>query len=115
MIDENIDSNIAIIGMDCQIPGATNISQFWHNLRNGIESISDFSKEELIESKVPLDKINNPKYVARRGIVNGVDKFDAGVFYLKSLFAKFSDLIRKSTPILLSNTNIHRHRWMNLS
>ena len=80
MIDENIDSNIAIIGMDCQIPGATNISQFWHNLRNGIESISDFSKEELIESKVPLDKINNPKYVARRGIVNGVDKFDAGFF-----------------------------------
>jgi phthiocerol/phenolphthiocerol synthesis type-I polyketide synthase E len=30
--------DIAIIGMACRVPGAKNIDEFWHNLRNGVES-----------------------------------------------------------------------------
>jgi acyl transferase domain-containing protein/acyl carrier protein len=80
MTEDNLDGYIAIIGMDCQIPGASNVYEFWDNLKNEVESITEFSKDELLESQVPLSKINNPKYVPRRGIVNGVEKFDAGFF-----------------------------------
>jgi polyketide synthase PksN len=31
--------DIAIIGMAGRFPGARNIKEFWHNLRNGVESI----------------------------------------------------------------------------
>lgn len=79
-MNEEIQNQIAIIGMDCRIPGASNVNEFWNNLRNEIESITEFSKEELLESGVPLKKINDPKYVPRRGIVNGVDLFDADFF-----------------------------------
>ncbi len=72
--------DIAIIGMACRIPGASDINEFWNNLINGVESITEFSKEELLASGEPAGKINNPKYVPRRGIVNGADKFDAAFF-----------------------------------
>ncbi len=34
------DRDIAIIGMSCRFPGASNIEKFWHNLSRGIESIA---------------------------------------------------------------------------
>jgi acyl transferase domain-containing protein/NADP-dependent 3-hydroxy acid dehydrogenase YdfG/acyl carrier protein len=77
---EDISFNIAIIGMDCRIPGAGSTEEFWSNLVNGVESITDFTKEELLESGESLKDINNHRYVPRRGIINGVDKFDASFF-----------------------------------
>ncbi len=77
---EDVSFDIAIIGMDCRIPGAGNTKEFWNNLINGVESITEFTKDELLESGVSLKDINNPKYVPRRGIVNGIDRFDASFF-----------------------------------
>jgi len=77
---EDVSFDIAIIGMDCRIPGAGNTKEFWNNLVNGVESITEFTKEELLESGESLKDINNPKYVPRRCIVNGIDKFDASFF-----------------------------------
>ncbi len=80
MKEENVEDFIAIIGMDCQIPGASNVNEFWTNLKNEVQSLTDFTKDELLESGVPLKELNDPKYVPRRGIVKGVEKFDAGFF-----------------------------------
>ena len=80
MKEDNFAGYIAIIGMDCQIPGASNVNEFWDNLKNETESITDFTKDELLESGVHHKKINDPKYVRKRGIVNGVENFDAGFF-----------------------------------
>ncbi|MDR0927074.1 MAG: acyltransferase domain-containing protein [Ignavibacteria bacterium] len=71
---------IAIIGMDCRVPGATNISEFWDNLMNGKDSIVDFTKEELLASGETIQKINSPNYVARGGTIEGLDEFDASFF-----------------------------------
>ena len=38
---------IAIIGMAGRFPGAKNVDEFWQNLRDGVESISFFTEEEL--------------------------------------------------------------------
>jgi len=40
---------IAVIGMGCRFPGASSPDAFWKNLRNGVESITFFTAEELKE------------------------------------------------------------------
>ena len=44
----NNDLDIAVIGMACRFPGAQNISEYWENLSNGVESIKLFTDQELI-------------------------------------------------------------------
>src|SRR6266566_2898448 len=44
--------DIAIIGMSGRFPGASCLSQFWHNLRSGVESITFFSDDELLAAGV---------------------------------------------------------------
>ncbi|WP_431809047.1 beta-ketoacyl synthase N-terminal-like domain-containing protein [Brevibacillus agri] len=36
---------VAIIGMSGAFPGAKNLEQFFHNVKNGVESISFFQKK----------------------------------------------------------------------
>ncbi len=38
---------IAIIGVASRFPGANNVNEFWHNLRDGVESISVREQEEI--------------------------------------------------------------------
>lgn len=72
--------SIAIVGMDCRVPGATNVFDFWDNLKESKDSIRNFTKEELLASGEALKDIESPHYVARRGIVDGADMFDAAFF-----------------------------------
>ncbi|MFA6010978.1 MAG: amino acid adenylation domain-containing protein [Desulfobacteraceae bacterium] len=76
----NRSADVAIIGMAGRFPGADDISLFWRNIVNGIESITDFSDEELLKSGVPEYLIKNPKYVKRSPVLNNSDCFDAGFF-----------------------------------
>ncbi|GCE15701.1 type I polyketide synthase [Tengunoibacter tsumagoiensis] len=70
---------IAIVGMAGRFPGAKNLEEFWHNLCEGIESISFFSDEELLEYLSPA-MVNRPGYVRARGILDDVEGFDATFF-----------------------------------
>jgi len=40
--------SIAVVGMAGRFPGARNLTEFWRNLRDGIESISVLGDEQLI-------------------------------------------------------------------
>ncbi len=71
---------IAVVGMSGRFPGAKNIDEFWENLKNGVESISFFSDEELIENGVDPELLKNPNYVKAKGILEDVEYFDADVF-----------------------------------
>ncbi len=51
----NNELEIAIVGMAGRFPGAKNVTEFWHNLQNGIESIYFYSREELAELGVERD------------------------------------------------------------
>lgn len=81
---------IAIIGMAGRFPGANNISEFWSNLCQGVESIT-FFKDEEIDRSVSPKSINHPNYVKARGILKGADKFDAGFFGINKLEAEIMD------------------------
>ncbi len=81
---ENGDSShglaIAIIGMSGRFSGAKNIEEFWQNLRDGVESISFFSDEELVLSGIKRELIDNPNYVKAYGFLPNSDLFDASFF-----------------------------------
>lgn len=76
-ISSSLD-HIAVIGMACRFPGARNVREFWENLRQGIESITFFSEEELagIDPDLRLD----PHYVPARAVIDDAALFDAGFF-----------------------------------
>lgn len=72
--------DVAIIGIAGRFPGANDSTTFWRNLRDGVESISVLSTQDLKESGVPEVLLNDPQYVRSRAIMEGIDLFDAGFF-----------------------------------
>jgi acyl transferase domain-containing protein len=54
---------IAIIGMAGQFPGAKGIEQFWQNLCEGVESISNFTDQTLISAGIDPAVLNDPNYI----------------------------------------------------
>ncbi|MCC6606151.1 MAG: SDR family NAD(P)-dependent oxidoreductase [Anaerolineae bacterium] len=77
-LPENHD--IAIIGMSCRFPGAPDIETFWQNLREGVESITFFSDDELKELGVPDAHLNAPNFVKASPVLENIDQFDASFF-----------------------------------
>ncbi|MFJ9213860.1 amino acid adenylation domain-containing protein [Streptomyces sp. NPDC102264] len=85
------DDAVAIVGMACRLPGAPDVDTFWYNLRNGVESITYFTDEELIAAGVPREDLTHPDYVRARAVVEGADLFDAGFFDYSPAEAKSMD------------------------
>jgi acyl transferase domain-containing protein len=78
---ENFDgSEIAIIGMAGRFPGAQNLDAFWNNLRNGVESITLFTDEQLLASGVDPEALHQPNYVKARPVLNDIELFDTAFF-----------------------------------
>jgi amino acid adenylation domain-containing protein len=71
---------VAVIGMAGRFPGAASVDAFWRNLREGVESVTFFSDEELLAAGVDAALVADPNYVKARAILDGVDLFDAGFF-----------------------------------
>jgi acyl transferase domain-containing protein/surfactin synthase thioesterase subunit/acyl carrier protein len=82
---------IAIIGMACRFPGAKRIAAFWENLCRGIESITQFSREELLREGVDATLLDDPRYVRASPILEGFDLFDAAFFGYSAREAQFMD------------------------
>ncbi|MCP4151423.1 MAG: hypothetical protein GY757_27005, partial [bacterium] len=45
--EEPTGLEIAVIGMSGRFPGAPGIETFWENLKNGVESLTFYTREEL--------------------------------------------------------------------
>jgi amino acid adenylation domain-containing protein len=80
VIPESKESEIAVIGMAGRFPGSENISRFWENLQNGVETMTLFSDEELLEAGVEPGLLNNSNYVKVRGVLEDVEYFNSGFF-----------------------------------
>ena len=79
---ENYDSPeaIAIVGMSGRFPGAKNLAEFWQNLKNGVESISFFSRAELEAAGRDPALLNNPDFVNAGSVIDEIELFDASFF-----------------------------------
>ena len=82
---------VAIVGMAGRFAGARNVREFWHNLRDGVESLTIFSDEELIARGVSPSLLRLPQYVKSGRVVDGFDRFDAAFFGVSPREAELID------------------------
>ncbi len=82
--------DIAIIGMAGRFPGAETIEQLWDLLKEGKETISFFTKEEL-DGSIPASLKDDSSYVPARGILPDTESFDAGFFGINPRLAALMD------------------------
>ncbi|MDI9240388.1 amino acid adenylation domain-containing protein [Lysobacter sp. LF1] len=81
---------IAIVAMAGRFPGADTVEAFWDNLCEGRDSITQFRIDELDPSVGASDR-NDPGYVAARGVIDGVELFDAAFFGIGPREAELMD------------------------
>jgi acyl transferase domain-containing protein/acyl carrier protein len=84
-------TEVAIIGLSCQVPGANNLDDFWDNLKNSIESISFFSDEELLEEGIDRDLLKNPLFVKANSFITNKEYFDSDFFGYRPAEVKLMD------------------------
>ncbi|HEV2845187.1 MAG TPA: beta-ketoacyl synthase N-terminal-like domain-containing protein, partial [Thermoanaerobaculia bacterium] len=82
---------VAVVGMAGRFPEARDVDEFWRNLREGRESIRFFSDDELREAGVDPQSLARPNYVKARGVLDGIDLFDAPFFDLTPREAEMTD------------------------
>ncbi|WP_327035385.1 non-ribosomal peptide synthetase/type I polyketide synthase [Micromonospora ureilytica] len=71
---------IAVVGMACRFPGAQSIDEYWHNIRAGVESVREFTVEEMLADGADPTRLDDPAYVRAGTWLAGIDEFDAAFF-----------------------------------
>jgi acyl transferase domain-containing protein len=88
----NVDHNaVAIVGMAGRFPGAPTLEAFWHNLRDGVESVCRFSAAALRAAGVPAELVARSDYVGVAAKLDGVEEFDADFFGFSPREAELAD------------------------
>lgn len=80
MSNDHTFAEVAIIGLAGQFPQSNSADRFWENIRSGKEMISSFSSQELRESGIDPKFLEDPRYIKAKGVVEGIDCFDAELF-----------------------------------
>jgi acyl transferase domain-containing protein/thioesterase domain-containing protein/acyl carrier protein len=75
-----LDTDIAIIGMAGRFAGARSIDEYWNNLRNGVESLTTFTENELAAGGVSAEDLADPNYVPVGAVLPDMEDFDARFF-----------------------------------
>ncbi|MCP4135959.1 MAG: SDR family NAD(P)-dependent oxidoreductase [bacterium] len=92
----HIDANaepVAIIGMSGRYPGAANLTEFWNNLRDGVDSISEIPKErwDFEKAYAPYSDLAEEPACKWGGFLNDVDTFDPLFFNISPAEAEWMD------------------------
>jgi len=82
---------VAIVGMAGRFPGAADVDELWRNLRLGVESISRLTPAEMLAAGVAAELIADPRYVPAKGVLDGVELFDAEFFGFTPAEAELMD------------------------
>ncbi|MNO39695.1 Phthiocerol/phenolphthiocerol synthesis polyketide synthase type I PpsE [compost metagenome] len=85
------DNAIAVVGMSIRFPGAGTVEEFWNNLRDGVESVSFFTEEELEKSGIPSSIYRLENYVPAKPVLQDIDLFDADFFQFTPKEASLMD------------------------
>ncbi|WP_197041558.1 type I polyketide synthase, partial [Chondromyces apiculatus] len=88
---DTLDDAVAIIGMAGRFPGARDVDQLWRNLRDGVESVTFFTEEELLAAGIDAAVLKDPAYVRASAILEDIDLFDASFFGMKGRQAEVTD------------------------
>ncbi|MGG4439280.1 SDR family NAD(P)-dependent oxidoreductase [Brevibacillus fortis] len=87
------DRDIAIIGISGRYPHASNVQEFWNNLRDGKDCITEIPQERWDHS-LYFDEARNSQgkaYSKWGGFIDGVDQFDPLFFQISPREAEMMD------------------------
>jgi acyl transferase domain-containing protein/NADPH:quinone reductase-like Zn-dependent oxidoreductase len=85
------NEKFAVVGMSCRFPDATTLDEYWQNLKQGKESVTFLTDEELLENGIPKDVFSKPNYVKATSVIANIDKFDAEFFDISPNEAELID------------------------
>ena len=84
-------TDIAIIGVSCRYPGANNWKEFWENLKNGVDSVTEPPPGRWEEKSWYHPDPEHPgtSYSKCAGFLDEIDKFDPLFFKISPEEARF--------------------------
>ncbi len=85
------DDQIAIVGMACRLPGAPDLAAFWRQLESGSDAVSDGRRDSGPWNGVAGDPAAEDAIYRRGGFVEGLDRFDARFFGIRTIEARMMD------------------------
>ncbi len=88
---EGDDGRIAVVAVAGRFPGARDVEELWHHLHRGVESIASFTDEELARAGTDPELRRHPRFVAARGVLDGVEELDAPFFGYTPRQAELTD------------------------
>ncbi|MGI8666145.1 MAG: beta-ketoacyl synthase N-terminal-like domain-containing protein [Jatrophihabitans sp.] len=68
---------LAVVGMAGRFPGAPTIEAFWQNLKDGSDSLSTFTEQQLRETGLAEEVLTHPNWVPAGQLLADADAFDA--------------------------------------
>ncbi|MGG4192044.1 Ketoacyl-synthetase C-terminal extension [Paenibacillus sp. cl6col] len=93
-VDDSIVSDIAIIGIGVNLPGADTVEEFWHNLRTGFDGVRDIPtsrKKDVDNYFACLGKESKAIRYGQAAYLEDIDKFDYNFFKISPKEASLLD------------------------
>ena len=91
MHNEYSGLEIAIVGLDCQFPGAKDPQAYRAAIASGTDLITHFDTKTLRDNGVSDDLLDDDAYVHSHGVLQDFDKFDPKVFGINRSEAELID------------------------
>ena len=82
---------IAIIGMACRFPGAPDLSSYWRQLEAGADAVTDGRRDSGPWNGIIGDPGAEDASYRRGGFIEGLDRFDAKFFGIRTIEARMMD------------------------
>ena len=84
--------DVAIVGMSCRFPGARDISEFWQNLLNRVDSVREIPHDRWdIDRFYSADREPGKMYTREGGFLEDIADFDAEFFNISDQEACWID------------------------
>ncbi len=71
---------IAVVGMACRLPGASDVDELWANLQAGRDTVDRLDADQLLAAGVAPELLARADYVRARGLLPAGERFDASFF-----------------------------------
>ncbi|WWM25241.1 polyketide synthase [Streptomyces sp. B21-104] len=70
------ENAVAVVGMACRLPGADDTAGYWAALTGGVDGISRFTPEWLLDQGADPEYVGRENFVPAMGVVTGSRRFD---------------------------------------
>jgi acyl transferase domain-containing protein/acyl carrier protein len=90
---QQVEEDIAIIGLSGRYPQARNVGEYWNNLKSGRDSITEIpsGRWDWRKDYDPDKQTRGKTYAKWGGFLDDIDKFDPLFFNISPIEAEFTD------------------------